>query len=61
METGKGCEYCNGNDMESALIQNQTDSAHDIIIDGEFMYVYCQCGAHPVTKINYCPMCGKKL
>ena len=52
------CEYCK-EDMESKSISNKY--AIETIVDGEFLYNYCECGLHTVVKINYCPMCGRKL
>ena len=52
------CEYCKKN-MESKYISNKYTI--ETIVDETFLYNYCHCGSHTVIKINYCPMCGKRL
>ena len=55
------CEYCK-KDMESKPIaESDENHAHDIIVSDGCVYTYCDCGRHMVTKIKFCPMCGKKL
>lgn len=54
------CKYCeNKEDMGNKPIV--TGYNMNVIIDGEFLYLYCNCGIHNVKEIKYCPMCGKKL
>ena len=53
------CEYCEKDYLNSKPIENRY--AIDIIVDDTFLYTYCECGSHVVAKINYCPMCGRKL
>lgn len=56
----KGCEFCDGkkdltslkNDLDIGISNNKLD----------FSFGVCACGAfEDELKINYCPMCGKKL
>ncbi len=52
------CEYCK-EDMESKPISKKY--VIETIVDGKFLYNYCDCGLHTVVEIKYCPMCGRKL
>lgn len=54
----KECEYCSKENMENKPIHNMTI---ETILDDIFLYLCCDCGRHQVVKINYCPMCGRKL
>ena len=56
---GKACEFCSGEkgiDLKKGL---------EITLEGrklDFYYQTCACGSfEDGLKINYCPMCGKKL
>ena len=62
-ERDKGCEYCAGYEAEFMLpvIEMSENTANSLDIDGNFAYIHCHCGRHTVGKINYCPMCGKRL
>ena len=33
----------------------------DLLIDGEFIYAWCEFGRKVVKEINYCTMCGGEL
>ena len=54
------CKYCKEN-MEGQPIPGEGEIAIETIVDDVFIYDYCDCGKHTVKKINYCPMCGRKL
>lgn len=54
------CEYCKEN-MEGQPIPGEGEIAIETVVDDVFIYDYCDCGRHTVKRINYCPMCGKKL
>ena len=62
-ERGKGCLYCAGYEAEFMLpvIEMSENTANSLDIDGNFAYIHCHCGRHTVGKINYCPMCGRRL
>ena len=62
-ERGKGCLYCAGYEAEFMLpiIEMSENTANSLEIDGNFAYVHCHCGRHTVGKINFCPMCGRRL
>lgn len=54
------CEFCkNKVDMGNNPIEDRYGI--DLLIDGEFIYAWCECGRKVVKEINYCPMCGRKL
>ena len=54
------CEFCeNKIDMGNKPIEDRYGI--DLLIDGEFIYVWCECGRKLVKEINYCPMCGREL
>lgn len=57
------CEYCNGEELSSKPISDQLNFKSEIetIIDDMFLYTYCNCGRKSVLRINYCPICGRKL
>lgn len=57
------CEYCGGYNLGSKPISDQFDFSPCIesIVDGCFLYNICDSGHKTVLKINYCPMCGRKL
>ena len=52
------CKYCK-NDMEGEYIENKYDI--ETMVDDVFLYNWCDCGRHVVVRINYCPMCRKKV
>lgn len=54
----KECEYCK-EDMEGKSIEDRF--AIETMVDDVFIYNWCECGRHTVIRINYCPMCGRKL
>ena len=62
-ERDKGCLYCAGYEAEFMLpvIEMSENTANSLDIDGNFAYIHCHCGRHTVGKINYCPMCGRRL
>ena len=62
-ERNKGCEYCAGYEAEFMLpvIEMSENTANSLDVDGNFAYIHCHCGRHTVGKINYCPMCGRRL
>lgn len=55
------CNYCTGNvDSRKALLV--TESLDEIYIDGEnYLTGDDEFSLKEDTKINYCPMCGRKL
>ena len=63
VEREKGCLYCAGYEAEFMLpvIEMSENTANSLDIDGNFAYIHCHCGRHTVGKINYCPMCGRRL
>ena len=52
------CKYC---EKEEAITLMMNEDVFDIQVLDDFLYVWCACGKHQTTQINYCPMCGKKL
>lgn len=52
------CKYCKEN-MQGEPIEDRY--AIETMIDGIFIYNWCECGKKTIFKINYCPMCGRKL
>jgi uncharacterized OB-fold protein len=56
------CEYCEGKELDSKPITEYEEGfSQEVQIDDGLIYIYCECGRHLVTRINYCPMCGRKL
>lgn len=56
-----GCKHCKAKGpMEGEPITDPI-SAIELMVDGVFLYVWCECGTHIVKEIKYCPMCGRKL
>ena len=53
----KECEYCKEN-MEGEFI---AEYGIETMVDDVFIYNWCECGRHHIIRINYCPMCGRKL
>lgn len=52
----KVCEYCK-EDAEAF----STSYMHDLIICGSKLCIQCEYDGYDESKINYCPMCGRKL
>lgn len=50
----QGCEYCN----EGESICNRDE---DIRISGNILRIDIGCYAYSSAKINFCPMCGRRL
>lgn len=55
------CEYCQSEHPMGGKEIRTVHSAQSLVVDGDFLYVYCDCGRHTVTTIKYCPMCGRRL
>ncbi len=57
------CEFCNGEELSSKPISDQLNfkTSLETIVDDTFLYNYCDCGRKTVLRINFCPMCGRKL
>lgn len=59
------CEYCKGEFNGDApivpLTKNLPVSGIQLVEEGLFLYAYCDCGIHVVTRIHFCPMCGRNL
>jgi hypothetical protein len=54
------CEFCeNAEEMGNKPIEDKY--AIELLIDNEFLYVWCDCGRKLVTEINFCPICGRDL
>ena len=54
------CEFCeNKVDMGNKPIENRYGI--DLMIDGSFLYAWCDCGRKVVKEIIFCPICGRKL
>ena len=58
----RGCEYCN--DCESIYhcsseINDSMDE--DVYISGNCIIVDIGCHSYGLVKINFCPMCGRRL
>ena len=53
-ERERGCEYCN--DCKSICNQDE-----DIHISGNILRIDIGCYAYSSVKINFCPMCGRRL
>lgn len=59
------CIYCEGSFVGETPLIALTDELNfagiELIVEGGFLYAYCQCGTKVVTEIKYCPMCGREL
>lgn len=59
------CKYCEGSFVGETPLVALTDELKyagiELIVEGSFLYAYCQCGTKVVTEIKYCPMCGQEL
>lgn len=57
-----GCEYCKGEFIgENPVFTLGNDCGIDSIVEDEFLYNFCNCGTKSIVKINFCPMCGRRL
>ena len=62
VQEGDGCEYCKGEFIgENPIVSLRKDCGIDSIVEGEFLYNFCNCGIKSVVEINFCPMCGRRL
>jgi len=51
------CEYC---ENERGRLCNQ--STNEVYLSNKTIEAFCGwCGCHTTVRINYCPMCGRKL
>lgn len=57
------CEYCSGKFVGDKPITpiSSPESGIELVVEGGFIYAYCECGIHSVEKIKYCPVCGEEL
>lgn len=59
------CKYCEGSFFGETSLTALTDkdkkAGIERIVEGGFLYAYCQCGTKVVTQIKYCPICGREL
>ena len=53
------CKYCEG--REAILYNYPADLSKIIIKDGEILFLNFMENRINYTRINYCPMCGRKL
>ena len=58
----EGCKHCKGEFIgENHIVTLENDCGIDSIVEDEFLYNFCNCGTKSVVKINFCPMCGRRL
>ena len=58
----EGCKHCKGEFIgENPIVTLVNDCGIDSIVEDEFLYNFCNCGTKSVVKINFCPMCGRRL
>lgn len=58
----EGCKYCKGEFIgENPISTLGNDCGIDSIVEDEFLYNFCNCGIKSIVKINFCPMCGRRL
>ena len=58
----EGCKHCKGEFIgENPIVTLGNDCGIDSIVEDEFLYNFCNCGTKSVVKINFCPMCGRRL
>ena len=56
------CEYCKGEFIgQNPIVPLGNNCGIDSIVEGECLYNFCNCGTKSVVKINFCPMCGRRL
>ena len=53
------CKYCEG--REAILYNDPADPTEIRIKNGKILFSNCMGNCINYTKINYCPMCGRKL
>lgn len=57
------CEYCDPDVLGREDIESVRNAMYAKVIPVQKMlYMHCdECGEEDYVKINYCPMCGRKL
>lgn len=55
------CHYCQPDYQTDGKEIRTVHSAQSLVVKGESIYVYCDCGRSTVATIKYCPMCGREL
>lgn len=51
------CEYCNKHKALHIIPFSDTGA----YVSAKHLVYECDCGIQQIVKINYCPMCGRKL